>query len=91
MVLRGPIDSDILRKRWEVASAGGAELALCYELAPGHDGCDEALLAQRAVTEALRRACGADAEKIAIFAVSDRDGERVEDYATAWGATIVSA
>jgi hypothetical protein len=37
----------------------------------------------------LRQACGTEAENIPVFAVSDRDGERVEDYARAWGATMV--
>lgn len=91
LVLRGSIDSELVRQRWQEVSSGAAELAVCYELPTDHNGFRDALEAQRAVTGALRRACGQQAESIAIFAVTDRDGERVDDYARAWGATEVLA
>ncbi len=62
---------------------------MCYELPPGQNSFKDALRAQRTVTHALRQVCGAEAENVPIFAVSDREGERVEDYAQAWGATVV--
>lgn len=91
LVLRGSIDSETMLQRWKEASLDFAELAVCYELPPDRNGFRDALMAQRAVTGALRRACGPQAESIAIFAVTDRDGERVDDYARAWGATEVRA
>jgi hypothetical protein len=41
------------------------------------------------VTLALRRIGEAAVESVAVFAASERDGERVDDCARAWGATEV--
>jgi hypothetical protein len=46
---------------------------------------------QRRITVALRRAFGALAEAIAVFIVTNGEGDRVEDCARAWGATEVRA
>lgn len=91
LVVRGPIDPEMFRRRYEVISSAQGAIAVCYELPAGHDGFHDALSAQREVTEALRQACGPSAEDIAIFAVSERNGDRVEDYAREWGATEVCA
>lgn len=91
LVLRGPITIDMVKSRCEPFSWGSGELAVCYELPPEADGFREALAAQRSVTEALRAARGSGAESIAIFAVSGRDGDRVEDCARDWGASEVWA
>jgi hypothetical protein len=81
----------MVKTRWETVSAEPGEVAVCYELAPGKDGFHEALNAQQAITLALRQTCGPRAEQVAVFAVSEREGERVEDYAREWGATVVCA
>ncbi len=47
--------------------------------------------AQRAVTRELRQILGERAEKIAVFVASARQGDRVEDWAREWGATVVIA
>jgi hypothetical protein len=90
LVMRGPIDTETVRRRWESVEDGTADLAICYELPSGSEALPDAVQAQRAITEALRAVCGARAEAIAIFAVTDRDGDRVADYAREWGATRVS-
>jgi hypothetical protein len=89
LVLRGPIDTEVVKQLWLTAAADHGEVAFCYEMPADCDGLADVLLAQRTVTEALRRACGEAAERIAVFAVSDRDGERVSDIAREWGATVV--
>jgi hypothetical protein len=91
LVLSGPIDAAMVSQRWQAWASEIAEFAVCYELPVDQNGFRDALAAQRAVTQALRRACGQQAETIAIFAVTDREGERVGDYAREWGATEVSA
>jgi len=91
LVLRGPIEEAMVKQRWQTVSAEPGEVAVCYELPPGKDGFHEALHAQRAITLALRHTCGSRAEQVAVFAVSDREGERLEDYAREWGATVVRA
>jgi hypothetical protein len=89
LVLRGPITPEAIRERWAQLSGEVAELAVCYELPQGHDGFVDGLLAQRGITQALRQVCGPSAENIAIFVVTDHDGDRVDDYARVWGATVV--
>ncbi len=89
LVMRGAIDGKALARCWDGLSREGVAIAICYELPAGEDGLLEGLAAQRALTAALRELAGADAEAVAVFAVSDRDGERVADYASAWGATEV--
>lgn len=89
LVLRGPIDTEVIKQLWLTTKAESSEVALCYEMPADSDGLGDVLLAQRAVTEALRRACGEAAERIAVFAVRDREGERVSDIAREWGATVV--
>jgi hypothetical protein len=79
-----------VKQLWQTVAADKGEVAFCYEMSPESDGLGDGLLAQRAVTEALRQACGDAAESIAVFAVSDRDGERVSDIAREWGATVVA-
>ena len=91
LVLRGPIEASAVAARLEGEAWREAEFAFCYELSPEHDGLDGALEAQRALTGVLRQVFGHGAENIPVFAVSHRPGERVEDYALAWGATVVRA
>ncbi len=91
LVLRGVIDADTVKRRCAEVAYEPLDLAVCYELPSGHDSFDDALSAQRALTELLREACGARAESVPIFTVSDRDGDRVDDYAREWGATEVCA
>ena len=78
-----------MAERCADAAWRGADLALCYVLPQGDDGLHAGLAAQRALTAALRQAHGADAEHIPVFVACNRIGERVNDYATAWGATEV--
>ena len=89
--MRGPIEASAVSARLEGESWGSSEFAFCYELPADRNGLRDALEAQRALTEVLRQVCGQGAESIPIFAVSNRAGERVEDYALAWGATVVRA
>jgi len=89
--MRGPIEASTVSARLEGEAWDAAEFAFCYELPAGRDGLREALEAQRALTEILRQLFGQSAESIPVFAVSSRLGERVEDYAAAWGATVVRA
>ncbi|HKO53534.1 MAG TPA: hypothetical protein VJV79_37755 [Polyangiaceae bacterium] len=90
-LMRGPIEASAVTARLKGEARGASEFAFCYELSADQDGLREALEAQRALTEVLRQVFGEMAESIPIFAVSDRPGERVEDYAMAWGATVVRA
>lgn len=71
----------------------GAEIqvAVCYELPASQNALRHCVAAQRRITAVLRLVHGEAAEAIAVFAACDRDGERVQDYATAWGATEVVA
>lgn len=91
VLLRGPIQASAVIARLETEAWREVEFAFCYELARDHDGLDGALEAQRAMTEVLRQVFGHAAENIPVFAVSDRPGERVEDYALSWGAAVVRA
>jgi hypothetical protein len=89
VVLRGPIRTETVKARWQAVSRDRHELAFCYVLPPDNDGLAESVRAQRAVTLALRRIGEAAVESVAVFAASERDGERVDDCARAWGATEV--
>lgn len=89
LVLHGPIDVEAIRRRWEAAAADEAEYAVCYQLPRDNHGFHDMLSAQRTMTAALREACGLRAESMAVFAITDRDGDRVEDCARDWGATEV--
>jgi hypothetical protein len=81
----------MVKQRWATVSSEDGELAVCYELPLGSDGFHQALHAQQAVTSMLRQECGPRAEQVAVFAISDREGERLEDYVREWGATVVCA
>lgn len=87
VVLRGPVGPTLAERCAELLNAG--QLAVCYELPPGADGLREGLAAQRELTAVLRRAHGETAEHIPVFVACSRMGERVIDYASAWGATEV--
>ena len=89
LILHGPIDVETIRRRWEAAVADDVEYAVCYQLPRDNQGFRDILSAQRTVTAALREVCGTRAESMAIFAITDRDGDRVEDCAREWGATEV--
>ena len=89
--MRGPIDRVSVEKCCRVVVGEEAALAICYVLADGRDGLAEGLVAQRALTIALRQLRAEQAESVAIFVACDREGERVSDYARAWGATEVRA
>jgi hypothetical protein len=89
VVMRGAINEESVRRCCRDLPTENAAIAVCYELPPGHDGLVEGLAAQRALTAMLRQVRGADAETIAVFVVSDREGQRVDDCASAWGATEV--
>jgi hypothetical protein len=66
----------------------GVELAVCCVVDERTD-LQVSLEHQRRITVALRRAFGALAETIAVFIVTNGEGDRVEDCARAWGATEV--
>lgn len=86
VVLRGPVGPTLAERCAEVKNA---QVAVCYELPPGADGLREGLVVQRELTAALRQAHGETAEHIPVFVACSRMGERVIDYASAWGATEV--
>ena len=58
-------------------------------LPPGQSSLADVLQAQRATTASLRRLLGSAAERVAVFAASDREDDGVEACARAWGATVV--
>ncbi len=89
LVLRGAINEASVAEWIAQPDADGAEVAICYELPAGLDGLREGLAAQRSLTSMLRHLSELRAEAIPIFVACDREGERISDYATAWGATEV--
>lgn len=91
LVMKGSINEQTVRECSAGALLDDVPLAVCYQLPNGADGLHEGLSAQRSLTELLRQVHGARAEAIAIFVASERDGQRVEDCADAWGATEVRA
>lgn len=94
IVLHGPIDVELLRRRCGDATSGVSgpyELAVCHVLDDGKDGLEDSIRVQRALTAALREALGTRAEDVAVFVASDHHGYRSEDCARDWGATLVLA
>ncbi len=95
VVLRGPIDSEVLERSCTIAVRDRLqenepyEMAICLVLPVGRDGIYEGLQAQREVTRTLRGIMGSGAETIAILVASDRQGDEVDACAREWGATIV--
>jgi hypothetical protein len=87
--MRGAIDEVSLQNRCCDLIGRGDEIALCYHLPPGRDGLHDGLSAQRALTQVLRAVFGPQAEQLAVFVVTEREGESIEDLARAWGATEV--
>lgn len=93
LVTTGPIDAALVRRRWSEGRSNVTEpyeMAICHVL-PAGGGLRETLRAQRAITAALREALGAGAEAVAVLVASDQEGDRVDDYAREWGATVVLA
>lgn len=88
MVLRDPIVVDEVRDRCGELVAGGHSVGVCY-VPTIQLGLQAVLDAQRRVTQALRQALDKQAEGIPVFVASEREGDRVEDCARAWGATEV--
>jgi hypothetical protein len=91
VLLRGPLDAASLRARCQVIAAESGEVAVCLVLEEHSPSLAEAVDAQRAITRALRMVLGDKAETIAVFVASGREGDRVEDWAREWGATVVIA
>ena len=89
VVLRGPVDTDVVRRRCTLDVAGPYEMAICHVLPAGEDGVRESLQAQREITAALRAVMGRKAETIAVLVVSERPGYGVDECARDWGATVV--
>ncbi|MFZ5890707.1 MAG: hypothetical protein ACOY0T_06615 [Myxococcota bacterium] len=87
-VLRDPLLPESIAQRCGQLAAQGHQVAVCY-VAPTQLGLRAVLEVQRKVTLALRRALDNLAEDIPIFVVTEREGDRVEDCARAWGATEV--
>lgn len=89
LVLRGAVNHAAVAACCAKLGTDSAELALCYELPLGLDGLREGLAAQRSLTAFLRQLRQGQAEAIPVFVACDREGERISDYASAWGATEV--
>jgi hypothetical protein len=90
-VFRAAIDVESLRKRCLDGVAQEHSMAVCYVLQAHELSFDAALDAQRRITLSLRKAFDQRAETFAVFVVTERDGDRVDDCARAWGATVVDA
>lgn len=88
VVLRDPIIVDAVRERCGQAMAEGHSVGVCY-VPTDPLGLQAVLDAQRRVTQALRHALDKRAEGVPVFVASERDGDRIEDCARAWGATEV--
>jgi hypothetical protein len=91
MVLRGPLEGNPVRVRCEAIAAEPGEVAVCRVLEGYPPSLAEVVNEQRVTTHALRSALGARAEGIAVFVATAREGDGVEDWARAWGATMVIA
>jgi hypothetical protein len=95
VVLRGPIDSEVLERRCapEVLERLGKgepyEMAICLVLPDGRDGIHDSIQAQREATAWLRVALGTRAETVAVLVASERQGYDVDACAVEWGATVV--
>jgi len=96
LVLRGPIDAEMLARRCSVEVLDGLrkdepyEMAICLVLPEGRDGIHDSIQAQREATAVLRVVMGSGAETVAVLVASDRQGYDVDACAREWGATIVS-
>ena len=84
------IDADAVRDARAPELDGGhdAELAVCLVHDGGDGGLGDLRLQQR-MTAALRERLGADAESIATFVVTGRNGDDADACAATWGATRV--
>jgi len=93
LLLRGTIDEAAVRRCCSAISWDQYEaVAIYYELPPlGQRRFFDGLAAQQRLTAILRHLLGAEAEQIAIFVGADQAGERSDDYARGWGATVVRA
>jgi hypothetical protein len=89
LVLRGALDEAVVAECYAQGGTDGAEVAICYQLPSGLDGLRDGLAAQRLLTALLRQLPEVEAETIPVFVACDREGERISDYAVAWGATEV--
>ncbi len=89
VVLRAATDVETLRQRFRPSVAETHEMAVCYVLPDNEQGIGAMVEAQRRITVSLRRALDQRAERIAIFVVTDRDGDSADACARDWGATVV--
>ena len=89
-VLLVVVDADAVRdvRSPELDSSDGAELAVCLVHDSGDGGLGDLRLQQR-MTAALRERLGSDAESIATFVVTGRNGDDADACAATWGATRV--
>jgi hypothetical protein len=88
LVLKEPLETDPLGHRCRALVREGHDLAICYVLGP--DATLRMVLgAQRRITALLREALRDEAEMIPVFAVTEKDGDTVEECARAWGAAEV--
>jgi hypothetical protein len=95
VVLRGPIDTEALRRRCSVEELDRLranepyEMAVCLVLPPGRDGIQDGIRAQREATATLRLVMGGRAETVAVLVAWERQGYDAEACAREWGATVV--
>lgn len=96
VVLRGPVNADVLGRRCslealeELHANEPYELAICLVLPEGRDGILDSVQAQREITAALRVVLGSRAETVAVLVASDRKDYDADACAREWGATVVS-
>ncbi|HWA74065.1 MAG TPA: hypothetical protein VG937_17100 [Polyangiaceae bacterium] len=88
VVLTDADAGDVVRQRFAALLSEHHVLAAC-KVAPELTSFPEGLETQRRISTMLRYLLGAPAENIAVFAISGRLGDSVEDCAREWGAAEV--
>lgn len=90
VVLRDPLDLDVVRQRCSdaLAESGAVAVAVCF-VADVALTFQASLHAQRKVTAVLRGALESRAEDIPVFVVSGDDEDGIGNCAREWGATEV--
>jgi hypothetical protein len=88
VVLTDADPKHVVRERFAALLSAHHVLAACL-VAPELGSFPEGLEVQRRVSTMLRYLLGASAENIAVFVISGRPGDNVEDCALAWGASEV--
>jgi hypothetical protein len=88
VVLTDADPKDGVRERFAALLSEHHEVAAC-KVAPELTSLSESLDVQRRTSSMLRHLLGDPAENIAVFAISGRPGDNVEDCAREWGASEV--